>query len=56
MGLGDIGEVAEEVVDGELEGDARVRVTLVDHTLEVLVLFDELVLHCVPHDLQQRTV
>ena len=54
MRLRNVREIAEQVVDGEFEGDSRVRVTLADHCLEIFVLLDEFVLHTVPDDLQQH--
>lgn len=55
MRLGNVGEIAEQVFDGKLECNARVRITLADHGLEILVLLDELVLHAVPDHLQHAS-
>lgn len=51
MRLSDAGEIFQHVLDGELHGDSRSRVTPADQTLKVLVLTDKLVLHGVPHHL-----
>ena len=54
MRLRDVGKVTKEIVNGELEGDAGIRVTARDERLEVLVLLQELILHVVPHHLKGR--
>lgn len=54
MGLCNAGEVLQHVLDGELHGDSRSRVTPADQVFKVLVLTDELVLHGVPHYLMDK--
>lgn len=55
MGLCNAGEVLQHVLDGELHGDSRSRVTPANQIFKVLVLSDELVLHGVPHHLMEKT-
>lgn len=54
MGLCDAGEVLQHVLDGEVHGDSRSRVTPANQIFKVLVLPDELVLHGVPHHLMGK--
>lgn len=54
MGLCNAGEVLQHVLDGELHGDSRSRVTPANQIFKVLVLTDELVLHGVPHHLMDK--
>ena len=52
MRLGNIGEDLQHIMYGELESDLCVSVTLGDEVIVVVVLFGELVLHVMPHNLQ----
>ena len=52
MGLRNVREEGENVVDGELEAYLRVGVAALDHQFYRFVLPDELFLHRPPHHLQ----
>lgn len=55
MGLGNAGEILQHVLDGELHGDPRTRITPPYQTFKVLILTDKLILHGVPHHLVEET-
>ena len=54
MRLCNVREESQQVGDGELETDSGGGVAASDQRLVMFVLFDEFVLHRVPHNLQQR--
>lgn len=55
MRLSNAGEVLQHVLDCKLHSDPRARVAPAYEIFKVLVLTDELVLHGVPHHLEELT-
>lgn len=54
MRLCNTGEIFQDVLDGEFHGNTNSSVTFLNQTFKVLVLTDELILHCVPDHLGRK--
>jgi len=51
--LCNVREITKQIVNCKLERDARIWIAFAYHRFKVLDLFDKLILHAVPHDLQK---